>query len=154
MKIILISILLFISFSSSSQKLLYTNLDDSTFLVQDTATEAKIPDGSIYSINVTIMGLIRKQYVQLIHNNKVVFADTVTTVASNEDSYLPSPQAVLKVNNKEANTIKFIYNQKIFEVPFKCGYSLLYISVAPNRIQNKNVLAFYFEYTNTEIVDL
>lgn len=146
--------LLFIFFSANSQQLKYTNLDDSTFLVQDTASKTEIPNGATYSINVTIMGMIRKQYIQLIHNNKIAFADTVTTVDSNDITHLPSSQATLKVNNKRANTIKFIYNNKTFIIPFKCGYSLLYISIAPDTIQNKNVLAFYFEYTNTEIVDL
>ena len=97
-------------------------------------------------MQVLFTGFFRKDLIQVTHNGRRVFSDTVTTV--DEDFEYIFPLRDFTFEAKKINRLYVAVNGLEMKVPLKKRYGLLYIGYAPDRIMSKNVTLYYFNYTN------
>ena len=124
-------------------------INDTTFILvdEDTATQDKTMASSMgQPIDVLFLGQFEKDFVKIVHNNRCVFADTISTIDADVDQIRPN--AKLKLTMQGQNNLRLIVNDFETAVPFRKGYRLLYISSYPDKIDNRHVYVYAFTYTN------
>jgi hypothetical protein len=129
-------------------------INDSTYLIEDIETKnIRLSQHSTYYLRLIFRGEFANDKVEVLSDKKVLLADTLRPIAveTTERYFNTAYNLKIPVRKKRKLNLILRHNGSLIPIPFKYGYSLLYISVWLEERNGKNRLTYGFRFTNNPI---